>query len=482
MDYITAKEAAGKWGISQRRVQVLCTQGKIQGAKKLGWAWAIPSKVEKPKDARTTDEKKRSIWGENMLNNTLTNENKKRLMLQTAAELEKWIPKINRNIDYDNDAYQVVDLFCGSGGMSLGFAVAGTLYKKFKLIGGFDINPDACKSYEENFGIPCMQGDVRNLAEDNNEYDKFLNAIGYDSEKPALLIGCAPCQGFSSHRKKHWDEIDERNDLVIAFAKVVKKMKPDCVVMENVPELLSKKYWDYFATMKKMIEDEGYIVKQAIYNAAAFGVPQERFRSVVIGMKKNFVLPQLLFDKEQYRTVRDAIGSLPAVSPGEVLDLDNYHKCANHKESTIDVIKQVPKNGGNRPIGVGPKCLDKVKGFSDVYGRLKWDAPSITITGSARNPASGRFVHPEQDRGLTIREAACLQSFPKGFLFEGKFDSIFMQIGEAVPPLLSSAIATSILVDLYDHEKESYDEEELLITQPVSSSYSSVIAGLKIRR
>lgn len=476
MDYITAKEAADKWGISQRRVQVLCTQGKIQGAKRLGWAWAIPCDVEKPKDARTNDEKKRTIWGDSIMNNMLTNENIKKLMLQTAEELERWSPKNNIDIDYDNDAYQVVDLFCGSGGMSIGFAAAGVLYKKFRLIGGFDINPNACKSYEKNFGIPCIQGDVRNLAENDQEYEKFLDKIGYDRKKPTLLIGCAPCQGFSPHRKKNWDEVDERNDLVIAFAKIVKKMKPDCIVMENVPELLSKKYWNYFSTMKKMIEDEGYIVKQSIYNAAAFGVPQERFRSIIIGMKKRFSLPQYLFDKDQYRTVRDAIGELPSISPGEVLDSDEYHKCANHKQSTIDVIKQVPINGGNRPVGIGPKS-----GYADVYGRLKWDVPSITITGSARNPASGRFVHPEQNRGLTIREAACLQSFPKGFIFEGNFESVFMQIGEAVPPLLSGGIATSILVNLYD-ETDCSDEDELLITQPVSNSYSSVIAGIKVRR
>ena len=109
--------------------------------------------------------------------------------------------------------------------------------------------------------------------------------------------------------------------------------------------------------------------------------------------------------------------------------------------------------GGSRPDGVGPKCLDKIKGFYDVYGRLSWDKPSITITQYARNPASGRFSHPEQDRALTIREAARLQSFPDGYQWEGALGENFKQIGEAVPPLLSLAIATQIALSLKEEGK-----------------------------
>jgi DNA (cytosine-5)-methyltransferase 1 len=128
--------------------------------------------------------------------------------------------------------------------------------------------------------------------------------------------------------------------------------------------------------------------------------------------------------------------------------------------------------------------LDRVKGFSDVYGRLNWDKPSITITHYARNPASGRYVHPEQDRGLTIREAALLQSFPSNIEFVGSFDSIFKQIGEAVPPMFACAIAAHVLVELISQPPS----EEMLNTgihsleEPVSSSYSSVIAGIKLNR
>jgi DNA (cytosine-5)-methyltransferase 1 len=147
------------------------------------------------------------------------------------------------------------------------------------------------------------------------------------------------------------------------------------------------------------------------------------------------------------------------------------------------VIRQVPHDGGNRPNGVGPACLDKTKGFSDVYGRLFWDKPSITITHYARNPASGRYTHPEQDRGLTAREAALLQSFPVGFEFTGKSDDVYRQIGEAVPPMLSSAIAVKILIEYLSNEPTRNQLESSIesINNPVSSSYSSVIAGIKTK-
>lgn len=142
---------------------------------------------------------------------------------------------------------------------------------------------------------------------------------------------------------------------------------------------------------------------------------------------------------------------MPDINPRDQHPIDKYHRCSSHKQSTIDVISKVPLNGGSRPNGIGPKCLEKVKGFSDVYGRLSWNKPAITITQYARNPASGRYCHPEQNRGLSIREAARLQSFPDGYIWEGSLGDNFKQIGEAVPPLLSLAIASQISI-MYKNE------------------------------
>lgn len=407
---------------------------------------------------------------------------KKELLRLDQNAIIEFHPREERII-YE-EGIQVIDLFCGAGGTSLGFMALNDIFPVFNMLGGCDINAISAATYSHNYKTPLLNEDIVKLAYEDGKLDEFLERIGYNKELPCILIGCAPCQGFSSHRKKHWNEEDDvRNSLIIAFSKIVEHILPDAIVMENVPEFLSERYWKYFSAAKENFEKVGYIVKQNIYNAAAFGVPQERFRSIIIGMKKDFLLPTEILEKENFRTVRDAIGNLPKVDAGVAAINDPMHKSAAHKASTINVIKSVPHNGGSRPEGVGPACLDRTKGFSDVYGRLYWDRPSITITHYARNPASGRYSHPEQDRGLTAREAALLQSFPNGFEFMGKFDDIYRQIGEAVPPFLSAAIATNVLIELIS--KEPTEEERAMslesITKPVNSSYSSVIAGIKMK-
>ena len=386
---------------------------------------------------------------------------------------------------YSDNLIQLIDFFCGAGGTSLGFAAINEIIPAFNFLGGCDINKVSAESYAHNYGTPVINRDIRELAQDEKKLIEFLDSIGYDRTKPTILIGCAPCQGFTSHRKKHWnEEEDVRNNLVNVFAKIVSYVQPTAFVMENVPEFLSNRYWRHFAAAKECYEEDGYIVKENIYNAAAFGVPQERFRSIVIGMKKNFLLPEGYLEPSDYKTVREAIGDLNPVPAGVADPLDPMHKSAAHKKSTIDVLKQVPHDGGNRPAGVGPACLDRTKGFSDTYGRLYWDRPSITITHYARNPASGRYTHPEQNRALTAREAALLQSFPSGFEFTGKFDDVYRQIGEAVPPLFATGIAANILIEMISSEATDKELEDSpkCIEEPVSSSYSSVIAGIKIKR
>jgi len=290
------------------------------------------------------------------------------LIKKAQSQLLNWSSEGKAN--YSQRYYQIIDFFSGCGGMSLGFEAFSKIYPFFKIIGGCDINQDASKTFEKNFKAPGLIKDVTTLVHDK-ELKRFLGELpSYRKDKPLILIGCPPCQGFTSHRKKSWDVIDSRNNLVSIFAKVAVKLNPEVIVIENVPEMLSKKYWSYFQTSKEILEEAGYIVHQQIYNAASFGVPQERYRALVVAMKKDFLLPEPIFLKNQYITVRQTISSLPAIDPGEVYVRDAYHYCAKHKPNTIDVIKSVPKNGGNRPKGIGPKCLDKVKGYTDVYGRL----------------------------------------------------------------------------------------------------------------
>ena len=391
-----------------------------------------------------------------------------------------------RQGDANADApIQVFDFFSGAGGTSQGFASLNALFPFFKMLGGCDINRVSAETYSANYGTPTFNDDIKRLAYTHGALNQKLRELGFEKTRPTVLVGCAPCQGFSSHRKKDWgQEEDQRNNLVMAFMEIVRMVNPVAVLMENVPEFLSNRYWNHFASAKAAMCDLGYTVKANIYNAAEFGVPQERFRSVVLAMRKDFILPTGIFDKDHFRTVRDAIGDLPAVAAGIASPDDPMHKSAGHKQSTIDVIRQVPHNGGSRPAGVGPQCLDRTSGFSDVYGRLYWDRPSITITHYARNPASGRYSHPEQDRGLTAREAARLQSFPDGFRFTGRMDDIYRQIGEAVPPLLAIGVITNLLVELISRAptQEELADSPSSIVEPVSSSYSSVIAGIKMSR
>ncbi len=148
--------------------------------------------------------------------------------------------------------FQVLDFFSGAGGMTAGFAMVGKAFPgSFKFLAGLDINEDALRSYAKNYGAHGKVQDIRKLA-DPNELKKFLDAVGYDPKKPLVIIGCSPCQGFTSHRKKNWEERDPRNDLVSIFASIAIKLNPVCVVMENVPEMFSTKYESYYQNAKRI--------------------------------------------------------------------------------------------------------------------------------------------------------------------------------------------------------------------------------------
>lgn len=371
--------------------------------------------------------------------------------LRGKKNLTSWKPQHFCNVEASAD---VLDFFCCSGGMSLGFA---SLSETFHIAGGIDINPTSLKSYKANYHTPVLEADVTSLGGKEKEILKAFGIKDTSSRRPLIIIGCAPCQGFSAHRKKDYKKgEDERNTLIGYFAEIAVTLSPTYVVMENVPEILTGKYKSHYEEAKSVFESHGYHVVQHIYNAAGFGVAQARNRAIIVATKdKKFLLPQELYEPCEYNTVRDAIGELPPIDPQHQHPVsDPYHRCSSHRQNTIDVISLVPKDGGSRPAGIGPACLDKVKGFGDVYGRLSWDKPSVTITQYARNPASGRYCHPEQNRGLSIREVARLQSFPDGYIWEGSLGDKYKQIGEAVPPLLSLAIASQIAVTLKKKDNE----------------------------
>lgn len=375
----------------------------------------------------------------------------------------------------DEGVIDVIDMFSGCGGMSLGFKAISKITSAYKLVAAVDIDKDANDTYEKKYGIKPEQCNIETLVNDLEHFSSFVKKYRPDPSRPLVLIGCAPCQGFSSHQKGVKEQ-DVRNSLVEEFAKLAVKLNPNFIVMENVPELLSRKHWEHFSSFKEILEQKGYYVRAQIVNSAEYGVPQERYRAIVIASKQRFLMASGVLENKQFKTVRDAIDMLPKINPGEPILGDAMHVTANHKKSTIDVISQVPKDGGNRPKHIG------LNWYQDVYGRLSWDKPSITITTNARNPASGRYVHPDQNRGLSIREAALLQSFPKDFIFEGNLSNAFTQIGNAVPPKLSTYLAIHLLGEFIGEpiSNELFNVDKTFdIQNPIPNSFAAITKHAK---
>lgn len=356
-------------------------------------------------------------------------------------------PMPDQHTSDDTDELLYADLFSGCGGMSLGFEKAG-----FECVGAVDKNEHACETYEYNIG-------TEPISEDITEYtaDDLLERFGIKQGELDVLISCAPCQGFSQHRNKDDIEHDERNSLVSFSAELAVEMEPEFFVMENVPELIrgsKEKYWD---RTYEILKEANYLVKSDILNAADFGVPQRRHRAIIIGRKngREVELPNQTVD--EHRTVREAIGDLPPVGAGEQDPDDPMHQAPNHTKRIVEMLDLIPKDGGSWMDIPEPHqdeyWLDSMKkraengnlgSYCDTYGRMHWDRPAGTITRKSSTPSCGRYVHPEQNRNITVREAARLQTFPDDWEFQGPFISSYEQNGNAVPPKLAEEIAKEI--------------------------------------
>ncbi|MFI2649656.1 DNA cytosine methyltransferase [Micromonospora fulviviridis] len=375
----------------------------------------------------------------------------------------------------------VIDMFSGCGGMSAGFRLVNAMVPAFRQIAAIDVDTAANRTFEANLGLVPSNVDVHKLAHEPELLDNLLRSSGRRPGAPLVLIGCSPCQGFSSHRNKA-GETDTRNLLFVDFARIAARLQPDFVIMENVPELLTERYWPVFEAAREILRAAGYHLHLSVHNMAEFGVPQERFRALVLASREPFEPLGGVLSREHFRTVRQAIGKLKPIEAGEVDPADPMHLTATHRESTIATIRSIPHNGGSRSLSQGPESLRLLHArqgkaaYEDVYGRLAWDRPSITITAYSRNPASGRFSHPEQDRGLSVREAALLQGFPRSYQFDGSFDERFRQIGNAVPPMFGAHLGLSVIAQLAE-KPGSFPSEG--IREPVAKSFSRLIPSLK---
>jgi DNA (cytosine-5)-methyltransferase 1 len=319
---------------------------------------------------------------------------------------------------------RAVDLFCGCGGLTEGLKEAG-----FQVIAALDIESLAVETYKMNHPeVIVLERDICSVS-----VEEFLAVSRLKVGELDLLAGCPPCQGFSSMRTLNGSRCidDPRNNLLLEFQRFVEGLRPKVVMLENVPGLIKDKRFENFLQRMKEL---GYKGNPEVLNAAEYGVPQRRRRLICVLSLTGDVSPAPKVKVK--KTVRDAIGSLPL--PGQ--SGDPLHDIIEKRDpKVIEIIKAIPKDGGSRldlPVEYHLQCHIKCNGFKDVYGRMKWGDVSPTITGGCVNPSKGRFLHPEQDRAITLREAALLQSFPSGYRFSlrrGKFPAALL-IGNALPP------------------------------------------------
>lgn len=354
-----------------------------------------------------------------------------------------------------------IDLFCGAGGLTLGFS--DRMGHCFKPVWANDFNQYAANTYNANFGPYCTVGDIVDI----------LNDPQTVIPKADIVIGGPPCQGFSLLNKKR--ESDARKQLWKPYMEIVERSEASVFVMENVPQLLGS---EEHGEILEMAHAMGFKTAWAKLCAADYGVPQTRWRAFIVGCK--FADPALVFPPKKthynpkndyinalseeldgyimnpspWNTVKSAVFDLPAPVGTEIRKVPeplDLHFGRTPTDRSLRRYKAIPKEGMNRfdlqkrAFDLTPDCwIRKTSGGTDLFGRLWWDRPAFTIRTEFFKPEKGRYLHPKQHRPITHREAARLQSFPDNFRFLGSKIEVAKQIGNAVPPMLAARVADCV--------------------------------------
>ena len=334
--------------------------------------------------------------------------------------------------------FTAIDLFSGCGGLSLGLRRAG-----FNILAAIDNDELSIDTYRMNHRrTRLIKDNIQSIDPLTLMEDLKLNPGDLD-----LLAGCPPCQGFSTLRTYNGGrKINEpMNDLVFEFIRFVKAFIPKTLMMENVPALLRD---IRLSEILRELSHLGYKSNTDILDAAKYGVPQRRLRMLLLSSLNN--PPPFALPIRRRRFVAEAIRRLPSPEDSE----DPFHNYrVRRTENVLSFIGRIPKDGGSRtdlPIEDQLTCHQKVDGFKDIYGRMAWSQPSPTITGGCINPSKGRFVHPEENRAITLREAALLQGFPRSYKFKmskGRYP-VAQLIGNAFPPKFAEHHARSLYLNL----------------------------------
>lgn len=347
--------------------------------------------------------------------------------------------------------YNIIDLFAGVGGLSYGFSKI----DDFNIIAANEIEKDISIAYSLNHpGVKMLNCDIAELTE-----ERIFEAIG--DAKIDLIVGGPPCQSYSTLGKR---QMDDRANLFMQYKRILSIVRPKAFVFENVVGILSMDKGKLFKNIQSQFAELGYELKYQVLDAVDFGVPQHRERVILVGyLGKNpfeFPLPTHGEGLRPYVTLRDAIGDLPVLQSGE-------SKFEYQSEITNDFLRFVRASGYNLTEHTAPKngehlirimqalkdgqCKDDLpedirpkSGYRNTYAKLWWDRPSTTITRNFACPSSSRCIHPRDSRAMSIREGARLQSFPDDYQFYGSDGMKRLEIGNAVPPLLSMAIANKV--------------------------------------
>jgi len=336
-----------------------------------------------------------------------------------------------------------VDLFCGAGGLTHGFEQAG-----LPVNVGYDIDPACRFPYEHNNKAKFILQDIENVSGS----DLAEHFSGSDIK---ILAGCAPCQPFSNYSRRYNDK-QSKWKLLQDFVRLVKESEPDIISMENVLQL---KYHSVFQEFIENLENLKYYLEPYEVNCLNYGIPQSRRRLVLLASKfgKINLIPQT-HNKGRYETVRKTIAYLEPLAAGEQSKTDKLHLCSKLSNLNLKRIRASKPGGTWRdwPPELIAKCHTKKTGksYPSVYGRMEWDKPSPTITTQCFGFGNGRFGHPEQDRAITLREAALLQTFPANYQFIYPNEDLVTihhigrLIGNAVPVKLGEVIGQTILAHL----------------------------------
>ncbi|MDX8437180.1 DNA cytosine methyltransferase [Mesorhizobium abyssinicae] len=343
---------------------------------------------------------------------------------------------------------KAVDLFCGAGGLTHGLVRGG-----IKVVAGVDLDPQCRYPFEANNDATFFEEDVGTLTA-----DRLRKLYGRDGLR--LLAGCAPCQPFSTYsRSGRNPRYEQEWPLVSSFGRLVEDLKPDLVTMENVPQLA-----DHSVFLEFLSSLSDYRVWWDVVDCAKFGVPQTRQRLVLMGSKLGARAPSLGEGSHVAKSVRETIAQLPPLPAGGIDPEDNLHISSKLSPINLKRIRASMPGGTWRDWDeeLLAACHRKATGatYPSVYGRMEWDKPSPTITTQCFGFGNGRFGHPEQDRAISLREAAMLQTFPRDYEFVPKggrvvFDKLGRLIGNAVPVRIGEVIADALVNHVMDTWREA---------------------------